>query len=71
MVFANQWRTQKVPEGWPKFRHNRMTSQINFMGSAEGRENQNPGRAPHTREKPALLLLKLLDFALHFFIFRV
>ena len=30
-----QWRTQKVPEGWAKF-HNRVTSQINFRGSAEG-----------------------------------
>ena len=31
-----QWRTQKVSEGGPKFRHNRVTSQINFIGSAEG-----------------------------------
>ena len=52
-----------------KFRHNLMTSQINFMGSAE--KNQNPGRTLNTREKPALVLLKLLGFALHFFIFRV
>ena len=31
---------------------------------------QNPGRTPNTCEKPALLLLKLLGFALQFFIFR-
>jgi len=28
-----QWCTR----GWSKFRHNRVTSQINFRGSAEGR----------------------------------
>jgi len=27
--FGVQWRTQKIPEGG-KFRHNRVTSQINF-----------------------------------------
>ena len=32
---------------------------------------RNPGRTPNTREKPALLLPKLLGFALQFFIFRV
>jgi len=32
----NQWRTQKFSEGLAKFRHNRVTSQINFKGSAEG-----------------------------------
>ena len=32
---------------------------------------RNPGRTPNTREKPTLLLLKLLSFALQFFIFRV
>jgi len=31
-----QWRTQKISEGVAKFRHNRVTSQINFRGSAEG-----------------------------------
>jgi len=30
-----QWRTQTISEGG-KFRHNRVTSQINFTGSAEG-----------------------------------
>ena len=30
---------------------------------------QNPGQTPNTCEKPALLLLKLLGFALQFFIF--
>ena len=30
-----QWRTQKISEGG-KFSHNRVTSQINFKGSAEG-----------------------------------
>ena len=29
------WRTQKISEG-AKFRHNRVTSQINFRGCAEG-----------------------------------
>ena len=43
--------------GGPKFRHNRVTSQISFMQSAEGTENRNPVRTPNTREKPALLLL--------------
>ena len=52
--------------GGPKFRHNRVTSQINFMRSAKGTKNQNLGRTPNTRDKPALLLLKLLGFALHF-----
>jgi len=27
---------RKFPRGWPKFRHNRVTSQINFRGSAKG-----------------------------------
>jgi len=27
-----QWCTQKISEGAAKFRHNRVTSQINFMG---------------------------------------
>jgi len=27
---------RKFPRGWPSFRHNRVTSQINFKGSAEG-----------------------------------
>ena len=31
----SQWRTQKISEGG-KFRHNRMSTQINFRGSAEG-----------------------------------
>jgi len=31
-----QWRAQKISEGRGKFRHNRVTSQINFRGSAEG-----------------------------------
>ena len=57
--------------GGPKFCHNRVTSQINFMGSAKGTENRNSGRTPNTREKPAVLLPKLLVFVLHFFIFRV
>jgi len=30
-----QWRTQKISDGGSKFRHNRVTSQINFRGSAE------------------------------------
>ena len=57
--------------GGPKFCHNRVTSQINLKGSATGTENQNSWRTPNTREKHALLLLKLLSFALHFFIYRV
>jgi len=32
----NPWRTQKISEGVAKFRHTRVTSQINFRGSAEG-----------------------------------
>jgi len=32
---CNQWRTQKISEGG-KFRYNRVTSQINFRGRAEG-----------------------------------
>ena len=66
MVCHRQWRTPKVSEEGPKFRHNRVTSQINFKGRAEGTENRNPGQTPNTREKLALLLLKLLGFALHF-----
>jgi len=33
---SDQWRTQKISEGWANFRRNRVTSQINFRGSAEG-----------------------------------
>ena len=33
--YGTQWRTQKVSEGGPNFRHNRVTSQIN-LESAEG-----------------------------------
>ena len=65
MAYAESFR------GGPKFCHNCVTSEINFMGSAESTENRNPGRTPNTREKPALLLPKVLGFALHFFIFRV
>jgi len=32
----NQWRTQKISDGRAKFRHSRVTLQINFRGSAEG-----------------------------------
>jgi len=31
-----QWRMQKISDGGAKFRHDRITSQINFRGSAEG-----------------------------------
>jgi len=31
-----QWRTQQIFREVAKFRHNRVTSQINFRGSAEG-----------------------------------
>jgi len=31
----SQWRTQKIPEGG-KFRHNRVTSQINFRTTILG-----------------------------------
>jgi len=33
---CSQWRTQKIFEGGSSFRHNRVTSQSNFRGSAEG-----------------------------------
>jgi len=33
---CHQWHTQKISEGGAKFCHNRVTSQINFRGSAEG-----------------------------------
>ena len=33
----SKWRTQKVFEGGPEFRHIRVTSQINFMGPARWR----------------------------------
>ena len=49
--------------GGPKFRLNRVTSQINSTGSAEDTKNRNSGRTPNTREKPALFFLKLLGFA--------
>ena len=62
---------RKFSRGGPKFRHNRVTSHINFMWSAKGTENQNSGQTPNTRNKPSLLLLKLLGFVLHFSIFRV
>jgi len=31
-----QWRRQNISEGGANFRHNRVTSQINFRGSDEG-----------------------------------
>ena len=31
-----QWRAQKISEGVAKFRHNRVTSQINFRGMGSG-----------------------------------
>ena len=110
IVCLEQWRTQKVSEWGSKFRHNRVTSQINLR-SGEGmtiigwsggmpRKNfaklhlkirifvpvkseasrnpkkrshmlRNPRRTPNTCKKSALFLLKLLGFALQFFIFRV
>jgi len=36
LVQRKQWCTQKISGGKAKFRHNRVTSQINFRGSAEG-----------------------------------
>jgi len=40
----SQWRTQKISDGGASFRHNRVTSQINFQGRAEGRPFQGgPG----------------------------
>jgi len=41
-----QWRTQKISKGG-KFRHNRVTSQINFRGSALGTTIlEGPGSMP-------------------------
>jgi len=34
-VHLKQWRTQKISEVRAKFRHNRVTSQINFRGSSD------------------------------------
>jgi len=36
-VGYDQWRTQKISKGKAKFRHNRVTPQINFRRSAEGK----------------------------------
>ena len=52
--------------GGPKFCRNGVTSPISFMGSAEGKGNRNPGRILNARKNSALLLPKLLGFALHF-----
>ena len=35
-MICSQWRTQKISEREAKFRHNCVTSQINFRGSVEG-----------------------------------
>ena len=35
VLLVLQCRTQKISEGEANFRHNRVTSQINFRGSAE------------------------------------
>ena len=52
----------------PYFRHNHVTSQINFMGSAEVTTILGwSGGIPLC----SFLLLKLLGFAFYFFIFRV
>ena len=34
-MFGSSGVRRKFPRGWPKFSHNRVMSQINFMGSAE------------------------------------
>jgi len=55
-----QWRTQKISEG-SKFRRNRVTSQINFSGSAEGTTILgDPGACP--RENFAKFHLKIRIF---------
>jgi len=57
---VNQWRTQKISEG-AKFRHIRVTSQINVKGSAEGTTIlRGPGACP--RENFAKLHLKMRVF---------
>ena len=52
-LFESSGVRRKLPRARPKFRHICVTSQIKFMGSAEGKENRNPGRTPNAREKPA------------------
>jgi len=59
-----QWHTQKISERVLKCRHNRVTSQINFRGSAEGTTILwDPGACP--QENFAKLLLKIRIFV-HF-----
>ena len=56
-----QWRTQKISDGGSKFRHNRVTSQINFRGSAESTTIQGgPGACP--QENFAKLHLQIRIF---------
>ena len=57
---SKQWRTQKISEG-AKFRHNRVTSQINFRGSAEGTPILG-GPRPCPRENFGKLHLKIRIF---------
>jgi len=53
VIASKQWRTQKISEGWAKFRHNRVTSQINFRTTILG----GPGAYP--RENFAKLHQKI------------
>ena len=41
---------ESFPGVGPKFRRNRVTPQINFMGSAKGTENRSQGQPPNNRE---------------------
>jgi len=65
-VGVDQWRTQKISEGGAKFRHNRVTSQINFRGSAEGTTNLGgPRPCPRDHSRGSGNIHKLASYLLH------
>jgi len=76
---SDQWRTQKISEGGAKFRHNRVTSQINFRTTiVEGSGSMPPGKfgkitPKNTQITPKIthLHLKIRILFIQFFIFRV
>ena len=55
----------------PKNTHFRNGQIVSFSKTKKAFAYPSKSRTPNTREKPALLLLKLLGLALQFFIFRV
>jgi len=69
-ISSDQWRTQKIPDEGGKFRHNRLTSQINFRTTILGESGgMPPGKVCKITPKNTHLHLKICMLFISFFYF--